>query len=135
MSTTSDPAPSEAADETGNVNETGTSGNQPGLQTSKILRRFVGRQIWARPLPDFLILGAQKGGTTFLYRALLRHPLVALGRRKDKEEVHFFDLDFESGVDFYRCNFPRRLPKWLSILALRAPHVIGESSPYYLFHP
>jgi hypothetical protein len=36
---------------------------------------------------DFLGIGAQKGGTTWLYRQLLRHPQVAFPRGK---ELHYW---------------------------------------------
>src|SRR5581483_3251499 len=41
-----------------------------------------------RPLPDLVILGTQRGGTTSLYRGLVSHPDVAPAMKK---EVHYFD--------------------------------------------
>lgn len=41
------------------------------------------------PLPDFIICGAMKSGTTTLHRMLARHPGVFIPDR----EIHFFDLD------------------------------------------
>jgi hypothetical protein len=83
-------------------------------------------------LPDFVILGAQKAGTTSLYSYLCRHPRIAAATRK---EVHFYDLNFSRGLDWYRGHFPRRLPGWIEAAAGRRPFVTGEASPYYLFHP
>lgn len=40
------------------------------------------------PDPAFIVLGAQKCGTTLLYECLNQHPLVLRGRRR---ETHFFD--------------------------------------------
>ena len=51
-------------------------------------RRFQRWTAGFRPLPDFLILGAQKAGTTSLHRYLELHPSVLKPRVK---EVHFFD--------------------------------------------
>jgi hypothetical protein len=49
-----------------------------------------------RPLPDFLCIGAQKAGTTWLYRNLKSHPEVWLPPEK---EVHYFDKRLgEEGV-------------------------------------
>jgi hypothetical protein len=75
--------------------------------------------------PTFLILGAQRCGTTSLYFQLCQHPQVAGAREK---EVHFFDLHHERGIGWYGEQFPTRgeAPAALAI---------GESSPYYLFHP
>jgi hypothetical protein len=74
-----------------------------------------------RPLPDFLILGAQKAGTTALYDYLYRHPAISGPRWK---EVSFFDRQWRRGERWYRGNFPRR-----------AAPPVGEASPSYLFHP
>lgn len=89
--------------------------------------RHIGRMGTARmrTLPDFVIIGAQKGGTTFLYRLLAQHPRVKPAFLK---EVHYFDLNFERGENWYRSQFPFQLSK-------SQKHVTGESSPYYLFHP
>ncbi|MBA3348464.1 MAG: sulfotransferase domain-containing protein [Actinobacteria bacterium] len=75
----------------------------------------------ARPLPDFLVLGAQKAGTTALYSYLRRHPEVTGPSWK---EVSFFDRHYARGPAWYRGNFP-----------LRRAQLVGEASPSYLFHP
>lgn len=80
----------------------------------------------AGALPDFVIIGAQKCGTTFLYELLRRHDLILPAKRK---EVHFFDVHFGKGVDWYRSHFlhPKRRNDRMTIT--------GEASPYYLYHP
>ena len=94
-------------------------------------KAYLPRHLWrlatapVRTFPDFLIIGAQKCGTTFLYQLLTQHPNVKSAFHK---EVHFFDLNFEKGTNWYRSNFP------LQIRNNRA-YITGESSPYYLFHP
>lgn len=77
----------------------------------------------AGKLPDFLIIGAQRCGTISFYRLLCQHPLVEGAARK---EVHYFDLHFQKGEEWYRSFFPE---------AEREDRVTGESSPYYIFHP
>src|SRR4029078_9780232 len=77
-----------------------------------------------RPLPDFLILGAQKAGTTALYAYLRRHPDLAGPSWK---EVSFFDRHWTRGLACYRGNFPTR--------ARTRGKLVGEASPSYLFHP
>lgn len=87
-----------------------------------------------RPLPEFLIIGAQRCGTTSLYKYLAEHPCFASASVGTKG-VHFFDTHYGNGLAWYRSHFPtiaRR--RWF-----RARHgadlVTGEASPYYLFHP
>jgi hypothetical protein len=82
-------------------------------------------------LPDFLIIGAQKAGTTSLYQYLVRHPDIESATVK---EVHFFDLKYGKGLAWYSRFFPsegRRQAR----LAQTKELVTGEATPYYLFHP
>src|SRR4029079_9592601 len=58
---------------------------------------------FARPLPDFLILGAQKGGTTALYAYLRWHPGITGPSWK---EVSYFDRHYRRGASWYRGHFP-----------------------------
>jgi hypothetical protein len=74
-----------------------------------------------RPLPDFLILGAQKAGTTALYAYLRWHPQVTGPSFK---EVSFFDRHYARGERWYRAHLP-----------IRRSGIVGEASPSYLFHP
>ena len=79
-------------------------------------------------LPDFVIIGAQKGGTSFLYHLLTRHQLVEPAARK---ELHFFDNPelFDHGAEWYRRCFPRLNSKD------GQRSITGEATPYYLFDP
>lgn len=87
----------------------------------------------ARALPDFLIAGAQRAGTTSLYQYLSTHPAVVPPRLI--KGAHYFDLHFAEDLDWYRAHFPtrRRLARVAAGLGCRA--VTGEGSPYYMFHP
>ncbi|MDQ3658128.1 MAG: sulfotransferase domain-containing protein, partial [Actinomycetota bacterium] len=76
-------------------------------------------------LPDFVVIGAQKSGTTSFYRDVIRHPHVG---RSTKKEVHFFDHNFDKGLDWYRAHFPS--PE----LKDGRRTITGEASPYYLAH-
>jgi hypothetical protein len=73
--------------------------------------------------PDFVIVGAQRGGTTSLYRYLTDHPQIAPAATK---ELHFLTDRFQRGRDWYLGQFPVELP---------AGHITGEATPYALFHP
>ncbi len=75
-----------------------------------------------RPLPDFLIVGAQKAGTTALYSYLRRHPGIIGPAWK---EISYFDRHYRRGESWYRGHFP----------ATHRGRLVGEASPSYLFHP
>jgi hypothetical protein len=84
------------------------------------LRRATQR--W-RALPNAIIIGAMKAGTTHLYNLLSRHPDVSVSLRK---EVSFFDQRFGRGLGYYRAWFPLRS---------RCRSIVLEASPRYLMHP
>jgi hypothetical protein len=86
----------------------------------------------ARPLPGFLIIGAQKAGTTALYSYLREHPAIAGPPWK---EVSFFDRHFWRGEAWYRGHFPNKLLVRSARRRNRAEPIVGEASPSYLFHP
>ena len=73
--------------------------------------------------PGFLVLGAQKAGTTSLYRYLTSHPYIEPSYFPG--ELHYFDLNFHKGDKWYATNFRSLKPKIIT----------GEKSPYYLYHP
>ncbi|MCP5030700.1 MAG: sulfotransferase [Actinomycetia bacterium] len=92
-------------------------------------RRLLGRTVSTgrlltapvRALPSFVIIGAQRSGTTTLLSAICQHPLVTSAR---PTEVHFFDRPSVPSLVLYRQHFP-----W------PRSAIAGESSPYYLAHP
>lgn len=84
--------------------------------------------------PDFLIIGAERCGTTSLYNYLIEHPHIAPASKK---EVHFFDhsYNFERGTPWYRAQFPTVFHKYYAMGVKKQPLITGEASPNYLFHP
>jgi hypothetical protein len=71
---------------------------------------------------DFLGIGAQKTGTTWLCEALAAHPAVRFPAGK---EVHFWDWHRAKGVDWYRGLFADSPPGVKS----------GEITPAYALLP
>lgn len=85
-----------------------------------------------RVLPAFLVLGAQKAGTTSLFEILGQHPAVIPPRLK---EVNFFDKDWSKGLDHYRATFPREAEIKALERAGHAPAMTFDNTPSYLYHP
>ena len=85
-----------------------------------------------RALPNTLIVGAQRCGTTGLFRALSAHPSV-FGPNLRKG-VHYFDVDYTHPLSWYRGWFPLQATVTRRVPAGQEPVVI-EASPYYMFHP
>jgi len=83
---------------------------------------------WRLP-PSFLVVGAQRCGTTSMYRALMAHPQLL--PPIFHKGVAYFDVSYQRGWDWYLGHFP---------LAARArqrhPRAqTFESSGYYTYHP
>ena len=81
---------------------------------------------WETAPPDFVGVGAQRSGTTWLYEMIVAHPDVSVppGRQK---EIHFFEAFWEGGftaadVERYHRYFPRAPGK-----------LVGEWTPRYMF--
>ncbi len=90
------------------------------------LRRVVrSARAWtATPgaLPDFLVIGGQRCGTTSLHSYLAAHPRV---RAASGKELQYLSLHYGRGERWYRGHFPPSSPGV----------VCFEASPLYLFHP
>ena len=76
-----------------------------------------------RPLPNALIIGGMKCGTTTLNAWLRSHPQVAFSAIK---EVHYFDQHYNRGEGWYRSFFP--IWEWL-----KGARCVMEATPAYLF--
>ncbi len=78
-----------------------------------------------RPLPDFLVIGGQRCGTTSLFRALMAHPQIR--RANLHKGVNYFDLHYDRGERWYRGHFPVR--------GEQDDLRVFDASGYYMFHP
>ena len=84
-----------------------------------------------RLLPDFLIIGTAKSGTTTLHGWVSEHPFVVPAVTK---EVHFFDYEFYRGLDWYRSHFPLASAREEHVREHGRPFLTGEASPTYISH-
>lgn len=84
-----------------------------------------------RMLPDFVIIGAAKAGTTSLYAWLCEHPDV---QRADAKEIHYFSFYHYRGDDWYRGHFPPRRDAGAFMAQHGRRLITGEASPSYLLH-
>ncbi len=72
--------------------------------------------------PNFMIIGAEKSGTSSLYGYITQHPQVLIPAEK---EIHFFTYNFDKGLDWYQSHFPP-IPETLTDV------VTGEASTSYI---
>ena len=73
-------------------------------------------------LPNFLIVGAEKSGTTSLWSYLAEHPDVYMAPKK---EIKFFDRRYAIGIDAYEAYF----------LGWKGETAVGEATQTYLYLP
>ncbi len=90
-----------------------------------------------RPPPDFLVIGAKKGGTTSIINWLLKHPQVMgmIPTVQSAKSPHYFDINYWRGESWYLSHFPTARARSRRAQRVGLPQQTGESSPYYLFHP
>jgi hypothetical protein len=73
-------------------------------------------------LPNFLYIGPDKAGSSWLHDVLSEHPDIFMTPAKD---LYFFDRYFDKGVDWYAHHFTRAGDQ----------AIVGEVCQDYLFHP
>ncbi len=76
-------------------------------------------------LPDFVVIGTKRGGSTALYEYLISHPEVRRGNVR--KGSRYFDVHYDRGWNWFRSTFPLALTNGGAIT--------GDASPYYMFHP
>ncbi len=101
------------------------------------LRGYGMRTAGHRVLPDFLVIGVKRGGTTSVWNWLVRHPHVApmFPAAQQIKSPHYFDIHYDKGLDWYRSHFPTRASLVKSWRHTGFRPLTGEASPYYVFHP
>jgi Sulfotransferase domain len=82
--------------------------------------------------PNYLVIGAQKAGTTSLHAYLAAHPAVLPASIK---EVQYFSKFYERGESWYLAYFPLAARGRLARIRNGVPPAVGEASATYLFHP
>jgi hypothetical protein len=101
------------------------------------LRRYGQVTAGLRRGPDFVIIGAKRGGSTSLYNYLLEHPSVQplFPGRQHIKGAHYYDTRYAQGLNWYRSHFPIEVGNRHLARPPYRPSICGEASPYYLFHP
>ncbi|WP_428327287.1 sulfotransferase domain-containing protein [Nitrosopumilus sp.] len=108
------------------------------LQISKIFRkcyyglikrnfRYISSPF--RLLPNFIIIGAVRSGTTSLYYDICEHSCVLPA---DYDEIGFFDSNYELGINWYKSMFPTKIES-KKIELKTGICITGEDTPFYFW--
>jgi hypothetical protein len=87
----------------------------------------------SRQLPSFVLVGAQRAGTTSLFRALLSHPLVYSANFH--KGVNYFDVNYHRDLAWYQGHFPTAASLRKRTRGAAGEPITFEASGYYMFHP
>jgi len=85
-----------------------------------------------RVLPDFLVIGAQRCGTSSLFKYLAQHPTILRPLRK---EIEYFSRRYNEGLPWYRSHFPTNIRKKIQNQFSHSKVCTFEATPDYLFDP
>ena len=94
-------------------------------------RNIFGMTASMRVLPDFIIIGSMKCGTTSLYYDICEHPCTLAAAY---DEIGFFDSNFHLGVNWYRSMFPRK-KQIEDVRRKEGTAITGEDTPFYFWNP
>ena len=101
---------------------------------SKSYNRYVKRGISgitasSRVLPDFIIVGTVRSGSTSLYYNICEHPSVLSAAY---DEIGFFDSNYHLGINWYRSMFPT-IKEMENVERKTGFAITGEDTPFYLW--
>ena len=101
---------------------------------SKPYNRYVKRGISgitasSRVLPDFIIIGTVRSGSTSLYYNICEHPSVLSAAY---DEIGFFDSNYHLGINWYRSMFPT-IKEMENVEKKTSFAITGEDTPFYFW--
>jgi hypothetical protein len=102
------------------------SGRQAALGAGRLTAKL-------RVEPSFLMVGAQRAGTTSLFRALMAHPNIL--RPVMHKGVNYFDVNPDKSWNWYLGHFPLQASAKRKAAAGQDSAAVFEASGYYMFHP
>lgn len=94
-------------------------------------RNISGITASLRVLPNFIIIGSMKSGTTSLYYNICQHPCVL---KAAYDEIGFFDSNYHLGLNWYRSMFPTK-KKMREVEIKEGVSITGEDTPFYFWNP
>jgi len=101
---------------------------------SRSYQRFVKRGVsgitaTSRVLPDFIIIGTVRSGSTSLYYNICEHPSVLPA---SYDEIGYFDSNYHLGINWYRSMFPTS-KKMQDVRKETGFSITGEDTPFYFW--
>ncbi|WP_340539657.1 sulfotransferase family protein [Nocardioides sp. GXZ039] len=98
-----------------------------------LARRVQSLRRGERELPTYFVVGAKRAGTTSLDEYIVDHPLVLRGLVE--KGCRYYDVNYGRGPAWFRSHLPLVADVDRRTRRLGGRPIVGESSPYYSFHP
>ena len=106
------------------------SSSRLGTIYHKVVKRHVySLTASSRALPDFIVIGAVRCGTTSLYQNICEHPYVLAAKQ---DEIGFFDSNYHLGIDWYKSFFPKN-SQLQKLKKKKGFAITGEDTPFYFW--
>lgn len=83
-----------------------------------------------RCVPDFLVAGTQKGGTTSMFNYLIQHPQIIPPLRKAPQ---YYSVSWNKPLSFYKAHFPLESKRQRLQANLGKRLITGEGTPNYIY--
>ncbi len=84
----------------------------------------------SRVLPNFIIIGTVRSGTTSLYYNMCEHPCIIPAAY---DEIGFFDVNYHLGLSWYKSMFTTQSKK-NQIQSKNKFCITGEDTPFYIWN-
>lgn len=94
-------------------------------------RNFYGLTAPFRVLPNFIVIGVGRGGTTALFHYLGQHNCIT---KSAYDEIGYFDDNYHLGLHWYRSMFPTIFYKQ-KIIKKYGKFLTFEVTPWYIRRP
>ena len=96
-----------------------------------ILKRHVyGWSAPLRVLPDLIVIGVVRSGTTSLYHYLSQHPSIV---KSTYDELGYFDSNYKLGLNWYKSFFPSIFEK-KKVIQKNKKFMTYDVTPFYIYH-
>ena len=100
------------------------------IRYNLLQRHIYGLTSSFRVLPDLLVIGAKRCGTTSLYEYLGQHPCI---KKSSHDNIGFFNDNFHLGIDFYKSFFPTIFEK-KKVIQKNKKFMTYDVTPFYIYH-
>ena len=102
---------------------------------NKIKHTLVKRHIygWSSPirvLPNVIVIGVVRSGTTSLYHYLAQHPSIS---KSAYDELGYFDSNYELGLNWYKSLFPTIFEK-KKLEQKNKKFITYDVTPFYIYN-